>query len=235
MLPSSEEAFALGHKEHTSTLVTALAEQHHEYSSFAGRVLVACLFHRTLQQTLRSLRQEHHDADSQSSPYWVEHRNLDNSLVIMMMFLPHNLKLPQSFRCQNAIFVNITIHAATICLQRAAAWKAQQLMLPETSILQHQTRLLPAAQEIANIIRFNSDLEVALQNPILLFSVYLAALVFLDDAITEHAHESKTHLDLLLHIMLRLGESNEVASSMAIQLAAETEQGGIYSSAIEKV
>ena len=226
----------MGIKQDTRTLASVLTEQQHDYSSFAGRVLAAHVFHRTIQHTSRGLRQQGHDADTKSGPYWTQHRNIDNNLVIMMMFLPHNLKLPRAFRCQNAIFVNLTINTATICLHRAAIWKCQQLMLPEASAMQYKARLLPAAQEIATILRLSLDLQALLQNPLILLSVYIAALVFLDDTIADQAaHESKTNLDLMLHIMLNGGDSNPVAGSIAVALASEMERGEIHSSAMEKV
>ncbi|KAL7904843.1 binuclear zinc transcription factor [Trichoderma velutinum] len=235
LLPSSEESFSMGFKENSSTLASILTEQQHEYSSFAGRVLAAHIFHRALQHTSRSLLQDQYGSDAKGASYWVQHRSLDNNLVIMMMFLPHNIKLPQSYGCQSAIFVNMMIHTATICLQRSALWKSRELMLSEASMLQYKARLLPAAQEIVNIMRNNPDIEASLQNPLILFSMYMAASVFLDEAMQDQAHESEANLDLLLHIMLRAEESNAVAGSMAAQLAAEMEQEGIRSTAMEKI
>jgi hypothetical protein len=225
----------MGIKEDTRTLASVLTEQQHNYSSFAGRVLASHIFHRTIQHMQRSLRQEDRDADTESGPYWMQYRSLDNNLVIMTMFLPQNLKLPQAFRCQNAIFVTMTIHAATICLQRAAIWKSQQLMLPKPLILQCKARLLPAAQEIANTMRLTLDLQALFLNPLVLFSLYVAALVFLDDVIAAQAHDSELNLDLLLHIMVNAGESNPVAGSIAGALVTEMEQRGFYSSAMAKV
>jgi hypothetical protein len=154
----------------------------------------------------------------------------------MLMVLPNNLRLPRSFRSQNAVFINVNIHTAVICLHREALSKMRQLSLPEHSMLQSQARLLPAAEEILNIFRMITELDAALKNPLMAFSAYMAALVFLQDFMTDHNHQSEDNLDLLLRIMIAVSKTNAVARSLANQLAMDMRQSGISSSSItEKV
>lgn len=198
--------------------------------------MAAYIFNRAMQHATRGVRPQNDDADVKNGSYWTQLRRIDNDLVIMHMSLPQNIKLPRNFRCQNAIFVNTTIHTATICLLRSAIWKCQQLMYPEATALQYKARLLPAAQEITNTVRLSLDLQGLAQNPLVLFSIYIAALVFLDDVMADNTEmESQASLDVLLHIMVNVGDVNPVASSMALELSAELDKEGVHSSAIQKV
>ncbi|RFU80000.1 binuclear zinc transcription factor [Trichoderma arundinaceum] len=235
-LPSSDEAFERGIEEPTSLLQSVLSGKQHNYSALAGRVLAAYLFCSTLQHVLRSASEDNNTADAQNTPYWARHSRLDNDLVIMLMSLPNSLKLPGNFKSLNAIFVSITIHTAIIFLQRAALWKCQQLTLPTFSIHRYKMRLVPAAHEIVNFMRLITDMDAALMNPLMALSAYTAASVFLDDITTEKNDESEASLDLLLHILVKVGISNPVAGSLAIQLAAEIrKRRGISLSIMQKV
>jgi hypothetical protein len=108
-------------------------------------------------------------------------------------------------------------------------------MLPGHLLSQSQVRLLPAAEEILNIFRMITDINAALMNPLLSFSAYMAALVFLEDFMTEHNHQSEDNLNFLLLIMVAVGQTNAVTRSIAIQLAEDMKQSGINSSVIERV
>lgn len=212
-----------------------LTQTQHNYSSFAGTVVAAHLFHRTVRHAIHGLQKRDDDADVENGQFWTRLRSIDSDLGLMLMFLPDKLKFPQSFKNQNALFVNLTIHKATICLLRAAVWKCQQLGLSEAATAPYSSRLLPAAQEIASIIGRGSDLQALAQNPLIIFSVHLASLVFLDDVVADQggAQHSKASLDLLLHIMMNIGQTNPVASNMAATLSDEMEQRGVQSSVVE--
>lgn len=208
------------------SLRSALIDWKHDYSPFAGRVLAAHIFHRILQHILQNWPEDYDVEDIEKSPFWIQHWGIDNDLVIMMMFMPSELKTTSN-GCQNAIFNNAILNAANICLQRAALWKCRQTMLPEPLMLQFRVRLLPAAQAIVNIIRTTIDVDAAFENPLLSFAAYMASLVFLDDAMTTEACGSAASLELLLHIMVKVGASNAVTASLALQLTVEMQKGGI--------
>jgi hypothetical protein len=178
---------------------------------------------------------EDNPEDVKNGLYWKRQRGIDNDLATMLMVLPNNLRLSRSFRRKNAVFINVNIHTAVICLHRAALLKIRQLMLPEYLMLRSQARLLPAAEEILNIFRKTTDLDTALKNPMMAFSAYMAALVFLEDFMTDHNHPSEDNLDFLLRIMIAVGNTNAVARSLATQLAIDMKQSGIDSSTMEKV
>ncbi|KAH8593906.1 hypothetical protein B0O99DRAFT_662465 [Bisporella sp. PMI_857] len=234
LLPASEEAFDTGVEERTCSLTTVLHQGNRSYSSFAGRVLAAHMFHRTLEHISQSFPDDS-PQDIKNGPYWKRHRGIDNDLAAMLMFLPSNLQLPRSSWCQNAVFVNVNILTAVICFHRAALSKIRQLTLPEYLILQSRDRLLPAAEGILNIFRMITDLDTALKNPLMAFSAYIAALVFLEDFIRDQSHQSEDSLQFILHIMVTIGKTNAVVRSLAIQLAIDMKQGGFDLSVIEKV
>ncbi|KAK3393442.1 binuclear zinc transcription factor [Podospora didyma] len=236
LLPGSEEAFINNQEEQTSSLTSALRQQGPEYSTFAGRVLVSHLFHRTLELTSESFP-EGTCEDIKTSTYWKRQTAIDNDLATMLMFLPSGLQLPRNVRSQNAVFINIITHTAIISLHRAGLGKARagHLKLPEYLTRQSQDRLLPAAEEILSIIRMINDVKVAFKNPLMVFAAYMAALVFLDDFVIEHSCQSESSLDFLLNILAALGKTNPVTRSLAIQLAMDMKRSGFDSSVMERI
>ncbi len=102
-------------------------------------------------------------------------------------------------------------------------------------MLQSRVRLLPAAEGILNIFRMVVDLHSALKNPLMAFSAYMAALVFLEDYMIDQNQQSEDDLHFLLHILVSLGRTNVVIRSLAIQLAIDMKQCGFDSSVMEQV
>ncbi|KFY08415.1 hypothetical protein V492_06239 [Pseudogymnoascus sp. VKM F-4246] len=234
LLPASDEAFNSGVEEQTCSLIAVIQQENKDYSSFAGRVLAAHMFHRVLEHTSQSFPDDN-PQDIKNGAYWKRQRGIDNDLATMLMFLPTNLRLPRSFRCQNAVFININIHTAIICLHRATVSKISQLDLPEYLMLQSQARLLPAADEIVNILRTVNYLDVALKNPMMAFSAYVAASVFLEDFVTDHNQQSGDNLNFLHNIMIGFGQTNAITKSLAIQLAIDIKESGLGAAAIKKI
>ncbi|KFY48869.1 hypothetical protein V495_00960 [Pseudogymnoascus sp. VKM F-4514 (FW-929)] len=102
-------------------------------------------------------------------------------------------------------------------------------------MLQSQDRLLLAAKEIHNIFRKVNDLEATLKNPLMAFSVYVAALVFLEAFVSDHNHQSEENLNFLYNILIAVGRTSAISKSLAIQLAMDMRQSGFDASALEKV
>ncbi|KAH8646722.1 fungal-specific transcription factor domain-containing protein [Xylariales sp. PMI_506] len=225
-LPISDEAFVNNTMERTGTLASLLRHDASEYSAFAGKIVAAHLFHKTMEHTSRNLPNDKPE-DLKNGPYWKRHRQIDNDLTNFKTGLPSSLRLPRNFRCYSAAFINIIIHTSTICLHRAALWKMRSLEVPDHITYQSDNRLLPAAQEILGILRIIPDLQTALQNPILSFSAFMAALIFLEDFITDHDSQNEDDLNFLLHTMIVLGKNNSVSKSFAKQLATQMRQIGI--------
>ncbi|KAH8659039.1 fungal-specific transcription factor domain-containing protein [Ilyonectria robusta] len=231
LLPSSDEAYENCCEEKASLLVDAL---HHGegYSSFAGRVIAAHLFYHTLEHTFQV--NSHYDLDFGSDPFWERHRDFDNDLAIMLVLLPKNLRLPGGFRSQNAVFVNAMLHAANICLHKAALWRALSQTVPDYMERQYQNRLLPAAEEILSILKMTPDIYATLLSPLINFSAYMAAVVFLEDVLDENSSQSEDNLEFMLQAMVAVGKTNAVTRSLAKQLVGEMVQHGLEFSIMEK-
>lgn len=209
-------------------------ERHGErYSALAARVRVSQLFYQILDHTSQVNLAT--NLDSKIDPFWKRHRALDNDLAIILLLLPETLRLPANNHCQHALFIHILIHTATICLHRAALFMVKSQTLPEHLKLESQYRLLPAPEDILNIFRITSDLQVSLMNPLINFSAYIAALVFLEDVLSDYSSHGEKDLEFLLKIMIAIGRGNAVTRSLAGQLAKEMTEHGIQSSTIEKV
>ncbi|KAH8893649.1 hypothetical protein GQ53DRAFT_644701 [Thozetella sp. PMI_491] len=234
LLPASDEAFSSGVAELTGYLTEALQQNGGEYSSFSGRILAAHLFHQTLDHALGD-GFNNEPGNYEHGLYWNRHRAIENDLTAMLMLLPSSLRLPGSSRCLNAVFVNVTIHTAVICLHKAASWNIRQFLLPEHLDLLSQVRLLTAAEEIVNILRLITDIKISLMNPLMVFSAYMAAEILLEHFRTTNSHFSVESLNFLLHLMIFAGESNAVARSVALQLTMEMKESDIDLSTIAEV
>ena len=127
-------------------------------SSFAGVVLMACLFGRNLTHLHRP--DPNDQDDDVQGEFWKRHRNMDNILLNTSLSLPPHLRLPAGVRDANIVFLNMNIHTSTICLHQAAIFKAERNNLPEAMIDKSRTRCILAAAEIANIMRLASHLDL---------------------------------------------------------------------------
>ncbi|KAM0327461.1 hypothetical protein ACHAQA_005749 [Verticillium albo-atrum] len=151
--------------------------------------------------------------------------------------LPDTLRLPRNIRSPNAVFVNLITQAAIISLHRAAQWVMRPLRnkLPEHTIRQSHSRLIPAAEEILHVFRMIPDLEATLQNAMVTFAAYMAALVFLEDFAAEHSQQSESNMDFLVGVLVAVGRGNAMVASLANQLAIDMYHLGIKSAVADKV
>ncbi|CZR37065.1 uncharacterized protein FPRO_02675 [Fusarium proliferatum ET1] len=236
-LPASDNAYENGQEEHTRFIGDQLLESE-QHSTFAGAVLAAHIFHRTIEHTGSNNSQYQEDQDFNGDLYWQRHKGIDNDLKFMLLMLPKNLCLPANYRTHNAIFVNVMLQTATICLHRAALWRMKSNLqgLPVYLIRLSQDRLLPAAEEILNIFRIIPDLGATFTNPLICFAAYMASLVFMaSTSPTEPDREHGQNLDFTLKILATFGNTNLVANALANEIVKEMKQCGITSPSMHKV
>ncbi|EWY96537.1 hypothetical protein FOYG_05208 [Fusarium oxysporum NRRL 32931] len=236
-LPASEEAYTNGQEEHTRFLGDQLLESE-PHSTFAGAVLAAHIFHRTIEHTGTNNSQDQESQDFKGDLYWQRHKSIDNDLKFMLLMLPKNLCLPANYRTHNAIFVNVMLQTATICLHRAALWRMKSNLqgLPSYLIRLSQDRLLPAAEEILTIFKMIPDLGATFTNPLICFAAYMAALVFMaSTSPTDPDGEHGQNLDFILKILAAFGNTNLVANALANEIVKEMKQCGITSRSMNKV
>jgi hypothetical protein len=159
-LPSSDEAFDMSKPERSSSLSDSMnASGASKLSSFGGIVLMACLFGRNL---LHLHRPDADDRDDDlNGEFWKRHRSMDNILLNTSLSMPDHLKLPKGLPNPNIVFTNMNIHTSTICLHQAAIYKADKNSLPASVSTESKVRCITAANEIANIMRMISHMDLS--------------------------------------------------------------------------
>ncbi|KAH7007469.1 fungal-specific transcription factor domain-containing protein [Ilyonectria destructans] len=221
-LPASDETFDMGTNEPTPWLRDALRGAV-SYSPFAGKVLTAHTFYRTLEHTFRSFSNDDVE-NTTDGPYWTRQRGIDADLSNMILYLPESLRLPQCSWNRNAIVVNVGIHTSVICIHRAALAKIRELGLSVDLFADSTLRLLPSAEQILSALKSTGDIQGAMNDHFLVFSAYLASLIFLEDYMQTQSPQSEHNLHNLLGAMAVTGEKDPFSRSLAIQLATGMRQ-----------
>lgn len=62
----------------------------------------------------------------------------------------------------NIIFSNMCIHTSTICLHQAAIFKAEKNKMPSQMIIESKRRCIVAADQIANIMKLISHMDLTI-------------------------------------------------------------------------
>ena len=159
-LPASEVAFNTSQPEPTLPLSEALTgDGASSLSSFAGVVLLACMFGRNLTHLHRP-NPEDKDSDL-NGEFWKRHRTLDNILLNIALSLPSHLRLPDGLHNSNIIFCNMNIHTSTICLHQAAIFKADKNRMPAQISAESKRRCIIAADQITTIMKMSSHVDLA--------------------------------------------------------------------------
>ncbi|TGO89783.1 hypothetical protein BPOR_0094g00180 [Botrytis porri] len=229
-LPSSEDAFNMSKPERTQSLTDSMSPQGaSKLSPFAGVVLMASLFGRNLLHLHRS-DPGHRDNDL-NGEFWKRHRHMDNILLNTSLSLPFHLRLPHGMANPNSVFLNMNIHASTICLHQAAIFKAQSNRLPDTVAAESKIRAISAANEITSIMQMISHMDLSTMNPFICFCLYVAARVFvkhLND--TPKDSPVSDSLRFLLKAMNALKKKNPLTESFLVQLDVDLEAMGMRNS-----
>ncbi|KAL5611318.1 hypothetical protein FOBRF1_007435 [Fusarium oxysporum] len=157
--------------------------------------------------------------------YWNQLKSINDGLLTLTDILPTNLQLPQAFACQHAIFVNILIHTATMCLHKTAAQKARciQGFEAERVVNESYGRMFVAAMNVLDVFQQTQDLVMALKNPIQDYTAYIATLVFLEDFKARSSIQSKNNALFLIGIFRTAGETHAVARMLSAQLGTQLE------------
>ena len=152
-LPASDSAFLSGTEEQSCFLEEAFKGG--QYSGFASTVVVCRILKAIIHHVNRPKPYDRPE-DLMNGPFWVRHRELDNELSSAFMFLPENLSLPRNIRDPTALFTNLNLHAAVICLHHAAIEKAEENGHADTIKRTSVSRLKATAEEVCNIIKLIS-------------------------------------------------------------------------------
>lgn len=243
LLPTSEEAFDMSRPESSVSLQDAMCPSGiGQLTSFAGIVLMACLFGRNLTHLHRPDADERDD--DLNGEFWKRHRNLDNILLNTLLGLPAHLKLPAGLQNPNIVFTNMSIHTSTICLHQAAIFKAEKNGLASSVSPESKIRCINAANEIASIMRMVSHMDLSSvrhygmllacvcvpsankkqMNPFISFCLYVAARVFVQFLKTRP--DQSTTVDSLRFLLTAMGalkRKNPLTESFLVQLDVDLE------------
>lgn len=152
----------MGREEKSPTLQEALKGA--DYSTFAGASVICHIFNKIMKHIHRPTPNDRAD-DVNNGTFWKRHRELDNDLSSIFMFLPERFRLPKNLRDPVAVHTNLNLHAAVICLHNAACDKADTFKLPAQLKKMSQDRSLTAAQEITNITKLTSHIMTSYVSP----------------------------------------------------------------------
>lgn len=159
-LPSEESSYELSRPGKTQSLNEALNPTGApKLSSFAGVIVMACLFGRNLTHLHRPGPDD--KDDDLNGEFWKRHRSMDNILLNTSLALPDALRLPTGLNDPNIVFMNMNIHTSTICLHQAAIFKADKNRMPAAISAESKVRCITAAAEIASVMRQISHLDLS--------------------------------------------------------------------------
>ncbi|EXJ82083.1 hypothetical protein A1O1_08152 [Capronia coronata CBS 617.96] len=226
-LPASDKAFNSGQPEPTPQLSDILnGEGASSLSPFGGIILLATLYGRNLTHLHRPDQQDK-DYDLNGA-FWKRHRFLDNILLNTSLSLPSHLRLPAGLNDPNTVFLNMNIHTATICLHQAAIFKADHNRLPAQISAESKRRCIVAADQITNIMKMISHIDLSMMNPFLAFCLYVAARVFVQYLKARREDAAvKSSLHFLLSAMNILKAKNPLTESFLVQLDVDLEGSGL--------
>ncbi|KAK2626795.1 hypothetical protein QTJ16_003970 [Diplocarpon rosae] len=228
-MPSSDEAFNMSKPERTNSLRESMSPWGaSKLSPFGSVVLMACLFGRNLTHLHRP-DSDGRDGDI-NGEFWKRHRKIDNILLNTSLSMPSHLKLPNGIASPNIVFANMNIHTSTICLHQAAIYKAEKNHLPSSIGAGSKARCITAANEISNVMRMVSHMDLSSMNPFICFCLYVAARVFVqylkgrpDD------YQTGDSLRFLLSAMNALKNKNPLTESFLVQLDVDLKGLGMRS------
>ncbi|KXT14378.1 hypothetical protein AC579_2777 [Pseudocercospora musae] len=230
-LPVEEDAFELSRPTKTMSLIDSLDPSGPQnLSSFAGVILMACLFGRNLTHLHRPSPDDHDD--DLNGAFWKRHRSMDNILLHTALALPEALRLPSGLNSPNTVFMNMNIHTSTICLHQAAIFKADKNRMPARISAESKVRCITAAAEIASIMRQISHLDLCAMNPFISFCLYVAARVFVQYLKSRPKDaQVKASLQFLLSAMHAIKRKNPLTESFLVQLDVDLEGARLEDSA----
>ncbi|KAL1842395.1 hypothetical protein VTJ49DRAFT_5354 [Mycothermus thermophilus] len=224
LLPASEDAFLNGTEEKASTLQDAL-KGGSGYSMFACNAIISHIFARLVKHSHRPMPGDHPE-DPDFGPFWKRHRELDNILSNIFMFMPERFRLSRNTNDPVAVQTNLNLHGAVICLHTAAREKAEKFGLT-TIENASRTRALTAAQKIVDIIKSATHLSTKYKGPLMSLSLYFAASVYTAQAEASPTTFNRPNLELLINFMDSIGHQNMLTRAYLNQLLRDMDRIGI--------
>ncbi|KID73166.1 Citrinin biosynthesis transcriptional activator mrl3 [Metarhizium brunneum] len=229
-LPASEEAFSSGEEEIAPFLDEISSGT--SFSSFAGTIVVCSIFRVILKHVHRSKPTDKPE-DMMEGPFWKRHRDLDNQLSSLFMFLPARFRLPGALRDPGAIHMNLNLHAAVIILHHAALEKADLHNLGENVTRTSLFRLRTSAEEIVNIVKLSSHSTSIFKSPLCALSLYCSITVYVYLAKLNPQSGltplDKSNLEIIIQAMEAIGRNHEITCAFLHQACLDIERNELTS------
>ncbi|KAK4179039.1 putative binuclear zinc transcription factor [Triangularia setosa] len=237
-LPASEDAFAIGQEEKSTSLQSLF--NGFNYSTYGGNVVICHIFNQIMKHAHCPMPTDRPD-DLESGPFWQRHRELDNLLSSAFMFLPDRLRLPRHITDPVAVQTNMNLHAAIICLHNTSYEKADKLTsLPAAVKQDSRTRALMAAGEIVNILKLTHNMKTGYKSPLMALSLYCAASVYISVAKDQQSSSSPSpasspsftssvnnNLEVLLKSMESISKLHYITRAYLNQILLDISRSGI--------
>ncbi|RYP67645.1 hypothetical protein DL769_005716 [Monosporascus sp. CRB-8-3] len=223
-LPSSEAAFHAGIETETCSIHDIFKGTRH--SSFASAILVCHLFNRIMKH-VQHPKQDDNSDNYEYGQYWERHRDIDNTVSNVFMFLPETARLPGNYRDPTAVNTNLNLHACVICLHHPAIDRIEAHNLPDHIKKLSHDRLSTAAQEIVNIMRSTSHMSTSARSPLAALSLYCAASVYIYFSKENKASTNVANLDFIISAMEVIGRDHAITRAFLRQVLLDIDHNGI--------
>ncbi|KAG8358519.1 hypothetical protein FVEN_g3773 [Fusarium venenatum] len=220
-LPASEQAFESGCPEETATLQGALHHQDRACSVLALRVIAASLFYRAVRIS-DSKRTDEEYSNANDKAYWECHKVIKNDLITLQTAFSRSFRLPDGLKCQQSVFVYVLIQMTILSLYNST------MQIVHGGNERSQSDLATESCEyigdaVSNIVEvfksMRNDADVALNNPILNYAAYTAALLLLSGVGIGKDEASKVSDAIYLQQHLQqAGVTQPIAYSLGQQL-----------------
>ena len=203
--------------ETSITLKQALKQDLWGLSTSACRVVAVHLFHDCFSFT----RGGDEDIDSDG---WAELQKLDSSITNAFETLPFHLRCPENMHNLDAVFINLQLHTALICIHSAITTRSHLSMSALPDI---HRRVSLSAVQIVTIVAMVGDINTVFRNPLISFATYIAGQFFLTDFLASGNTESEQKLLALMELMIDVGKTNSFTASLAMRLAVALRTSGV--------
>ncbi|WZH42665.1 ZnII2Cys6 transcription factor [Fusarium acuminatum] len=229
-LPASEEAFNEDRKEEAPFLDDAI--QGAQYAGFAGTI-VTCQINKMILRHVNRSKPDSRCEDVMHGSFWTRHRDLDNTLSSLFMFLPEKFRLPENIRDVSALHLNLNLHAAVICLHHAAIEKADRYNLPAHVKQGSVARLRAAAEEVVNTMRLTSNVTMFFKSPLSALALYCTTTVYIymgkENPATGLSAVDLSNLQLILQSMEAIARVHVITRTFLHQCCLDIEKNGLGS------
>ncbi|BCS27953.1 Zn(II)2Cys6 transcription factor [Aspergillus puulaauensis] len=220
-VPASEEAFLWSIPQRTLP-VTDLLEGRgiSTLSTFGSMAFIATLFGQILSQTSRP--DPNDDVNDLNSGYWQRHKSLDNILLDVALAMPNCLHLPVGLPDPNSVLCNMVLNTSVICLHQAAICRAEKSKILEQVVNKSKMRCTAAADQVLNIMRTISHVDLSTMNPVVSLCIYVASRVLLQHLRTcPDDTAARSSLQFIFSALSALKHKNTLAESLLVQLEVD--------------